>query len=450
MISAKLGCKPRGMVISSHRLQFLAVLCFALIIGPWTSSVHFAKADISQCPIAGTMLSGFADIAPRLSWPSDFGKAIDLSADSRWLVAGHEIGATVYLYERINGLYEFSHQFQLNPLVEGERFGKGVAISGDGRVVAVTHGDPGFSAAIHIYNKNSNGTWPTTATKRFSFGTINELVFSPGSTVGTLGRIDMSTDGRVIVVGAVEVSASQTVVFWMRDSTGAGLWGQYGAWSAQSQNMLDGEEFGSAVCVSPDGAWIGVGARWRKPGNNVVKAGQLRLYQWNVNSNAYPATPTVIHDGDRTEGWLGSFCSVAAVNESSYIVVAGEPSLNLKGRLYVFTGPSLQTKQWFEAPAGAPGDAFARTGSISADGSTIAVSKGLIDANVASNVASAEVQFWALSPATNTWTQQLTLKYQGTFAANIPRSFGFTVKLSGTAYVRVRVSNALLARRLHL
>lgn len=354
-----------------------------------------------------------------------FGSAVALSADGNTLVAGAPsessnaqgvngnqadtsvFGAgAAYVFTRSAGTW--AQQAYIKPVLEvlqpSTNFGSALALSADGRTVAV--GSPGeynglgtpsqvnFAGAVHVYTRN-NDTW--TVQSR-----VTSREAEDGDHFGS--RLALSGDGQTLAVGVPDrkgflapdafhpsgqylsgVGAAYVLV-----RTGA-TWTQQ---AALKPPLIESTGFGTALALSADGNTLAVGApgytdavtpRPISPPDTAapgtVYAFHRQVDQWSQQTVLKPA------NSEKLEGF-GSALSMSAdghtvavgapAEMSKAVGIDGDPTDNsarLAGAAYVFThndGPWRQ-RAYLKASNAASYIQFGRCMALSADGNTLAI-----------------------------------------------------------------------------
>lgn len=187
----------------------------------------------------------------------EFGQSVALSADGRRLAVAatrrHSFDGAVYLFERSGA--SWSQQVQLTPPTadQGARFGKALALAGDGTTLAVGENE-GFAtaAAVHVYSYTASG-----------WSVVPQTLPSPepadlSSTFGS--ALAMAGDGNTLAVGARSQRTTPTATAGAAYVYTRGA----GGWALQTRllasNSGDADDFGCSTALSSDGATLAVGA----------------------------------------------------------------------------------------------------------------------------------------------------------------------------------------------
>jgi len=362
--------------------------------------------------------------------------------------------------------------------VEGDEFGYAVAVSADGKTLAVgapseasnatglngNEGDDSASesGAVYVFT-NGGGTWSQQAYVKAS-NTDAQNQF---------GRsVALSGDGNTLAVGAFYESSSATGINGNEDqsqnpagaSGAAYIFARSGAtWSQQAyvkaSNTDAGDFFGASVDLSSDGNTLVVGAPGESSSATGVNGNQAdnsasgagAAYVFSRSGSAWSqqayvkASNTGIDDQFGYSAALsgdGNSLAVGAWGESSSAVgINGNQTDNSRGfsgATYVFAHSSGTWSQqaYVKASNTVTNNHFGWSVSLSSDGNTLAV--GAIWENGASTgVNSSDEQIqnqakeagaaYVFSRDGNTWSQQAYVKASNTDAADL---FGASVDLS--------------------
>jgi len=214
-----------------------------------------------------------------------FGFSVALSADGNTLAVGAEwessaatgidgdasdntanLAGAAYVYTRSGGVWSQQAYMKASNTNVGDRFGRTVALSDDGKTLAVGSGGEDSAAigvggnqddnsiegagAVYVFTRDGSNVWSQQAY-------IKSLVPSMGGEFG--GALAVSADGNTLAVGAPQETASGT-------STGAVyVFSRSGTtWLAPAYvlgtNTDFYDRFGTALALSADGNTLAVGA----------------------------------------------------------------------------------------------------------------------------------------------------------------------------------------------
>jgi hypothetical protein len=192
-----------------------------------------------------------------------FGNALAISDDGKTAIIGalaenngrNPVTGGVYAFTQATSGWQRQQRITATDNDSFDSFGNAVAVSADGKTAVVgayRDEDPnGVEAGAAYVIQHTNTEWVQQTKLTASDGNIRDLF---GSAVG------ISADGRTVVVGAQRdespngVDGGSIYVFQQRES----------AWREQRKLVAEdgnaGDQFGSAVAVSADGAVIVTGA----------------------------------------------------------------------------------------------------------------------------------------------------------------------------------------------
>ena len=295
-----------------------------------------------------------------LTGPS-YGFAVELSRDGTRLVVGAYNATTAAGRSGAVDVYDLvGNAWQLNASFDGagasEQFGLSVALSADGRRLAVgAPGANGFAGYVNIYDEGATG-WTQVGTSVLGSGTF--------STVGQ--SIDLSDAGRQLVVGGYGSFSLEGVVRVYNDVNGT--WTQIGA-DLTGANPSD--LFGFEVAISGDGSRIATGARGDDAGGS--NAGSARVYSFAAGAWTLVGAAVLGQAADEALG------ETVALSSDGNFLVAGAPNVDNSPapsaglvRLYEYDGTVWQ-------PSSGPllgeqlDERFGRSLSLTPDGAHLAV-----------------------------------------------------------------------------
>jgi len=186
-----------------------------------------------------------------------FGRDVAISGDGLYAVVGayaEDTGGTntgsAYIFKRTNSSWAQQAKIQASDKQEQDRFGESVSISGDGSyaIVGAYGEDTGgsFAGAAYIF-KRTNSSWAQQAKIQASDKQANDLY---GEAVA------ISSDGSYAVVGApTEDNYKGSAYIYKRTDSS---WAQQAKIQASDKTYLYG--FGRAVAISSDGSYLIVGS----------------------------------------------------------------------------------------------------------------------------------------------------------------------------------------------
>jgi LPXTG-motif cell wall-anchored protein len=298
--------------------------------------------------------------------PQELGYSVAMSADGLTLVVGApagendpgDVSGIAYVYDWNEDLREWISEELIEGEREDERFGAAVAMSADGKRIAVGAPAP-FSSGIGLVR-----VFDRSGTNWVQVG--SDIVGSAGDRFGW--SVAMSANGDRIVIGApsdddaLGADMGSVSVFELVGS----VWTSVGA-------RLVGEgtsnHFGSSVAMSADGTRLAVGA-W---GNDANKTdfqgtrGHVRVFGW-ADSAWTRIGGDIDGLGERDE--FGS--SVAVSEDGSRLAVSSPGGNNYDGFL---SAPEWVDNQWVFVGGDIDAKAneyYGQSLSMSADGDRIA------------------------------------------------------------------------------
>ncbi|MFZ5470462.1 MAG: cadherin-like beta sandwich domain-containing protein [Myxococcota bacterium] len=357
----------------------------------------------------------------------------------------------------------------------GDEFGSALALSADGKTLAVgafyeasaSSGINGNQSdntapnagAAYVFTR-TNGTWAQEAYLKASNAAANEFF---GHSVA------LSGDGNFLVVGASQENSSATGINGNQldnsaPASGAvyifnragGIWSQQAYVKASNTGLGDG--FGEFVALSFDGSTLAVGARWEASGasgvngnqtdNSVRRSGAVYVFTyfqgvWSQQAYIKASNPGVDHlfGGAVTLSSNGDVLAVGASFENSGATgVDGNQADNSSdsaGAAYVFARASGSWVQqaYLKASNTNAKDKFGMSLALSGDGTTLAVGAGCessattgVNGNQADNSATCSGATYIFAVSNGVWAQQAYLKASNTAAGDL---FGWSLALSG-------------------
>lgn len=217
-----------------------------------------------------------------------FGRSVALSEDGDVLVVGapgwgnseaDDLAGSGAVYELVRGAdggWSEQARLQASNAEDGDLFGGSVALSADGRTLAVgaewedgsasgidgdqASNDMYDAGAVYVLGRTDDGTWSQQAYVKAS---------APERNAGFGGSVVLSADGHTLVVGSpgetgpgvnsdgdANIHAGAAYVLVRAD---AGRWSQQARLETTIPGRFDG--FGGALALSADGSVLAVGAR---------------------------------------------------------------------------------------------------------------------------------------------------------------------------------------------
>ncbi len=303
-----------------------------------------------------------------------FGCDVALSADGDTLAVGalleDKVGA-VHVFTRMNAVWSMQERLDpsyLDPDMSNN-FGVSVALAADGSRLAIgANGEDKYAGAVYVFERVS-GKWSS----RGRFLASNT---APGTAFGR--SVALSGDGTVLAVGSdgeasgvaddeddtsVAGAGAAYVFVW----SGAD-WAQNGYLKATDTNIKEKDRFGTSVALSFDGAILAVGApaydSGARPGAVYVFGRSVDV--WSHKAALAAAAPGV---GDR-------FGFSVAMSTTGDTIAVGSPGGDAAGGVHVFERSGANTWERTavrKASNAVAGDSFGTDVALSADGTLLAV-----------------------------------------------------------------------------
>jgi hypothetical protein len=357
---------------------------------------------------------------------------------------------------------------------ENDRFGKSVALSGDGNTLAVWGALEDSSATGVEGDQTDNSLTTSGGVYVFvrSGSNWSQQAYIKASNTGVNDRfgksLALSADGNTLAVGSIGEDSNATgvggdeadnsaldsgaVYVFSRNSS---TWGQQAYIKASNTGATD--RFGTSLALSADGNTLAVGAVGEdssatgvggiETDNSATDAGAVYVFSRNSSTwgqQAYiKASNTGATDRFGTSLALsadGNTLAVGAVGEDSNALGIGgnetDNSATDAGAIYVFTRNSSTWDQqaYVKASNTRRYDEFGKSLALSADGNTLAVGSVGEDSNalgVGGNPADTSAPdagaVFVYSRTGNSWAQQTYVKASNTEAGD---RFGTSLALS--------------------
>jgi hypothetical protein len=402
--------------------------------------------------------------APNADAGDLFGYSISLSADGVWLVVGapaedsntfgivlpssdnsKESAGAVYIYKWNGSTYDFTTYMKSPDPDNGDAFGKSVAISANGNVIAV--GAPGEdgngtdlggspssnatleSGAVFVFERTGPAA-PWTQTRYLKAPT-------PKSSGGFGESVALSADGKRLAVGQPGNHEAYRYAF---SPTFTGV-------NVMAASSVDSDEVGGHVALSGDGEVLFAGAVFEDgPGtgctgdpsqNSALDAGAVFIMFQNGAQHAY-CKGSNTEAGDRVGRSIATslgaeFYALGAPNEDS----TGNSQLEA-GAVYVFErmGGGFWTEQglgngYVKASNPGPDDNFGQSVALTADASFLVVGASGEDSGKADdpsdNSAPGSGAVYTFAKTAASWQLVAYLKASTITASD---QLGFTVAVS--------------------
>jgi hypothetical protein len=351
-----------------------------------TNSGHVRVYQLSGC--SWIQLGG--DIDGEAA--NDFsGEDISLSSDGTIVAIGspRHVGAAGYGVGHVR-VYQFSNGSwtQLGDDIDGEAandlFGFSVSLSSDGLIVAIgayilNEGDSGY---VRVY-QFSNGTWT-----QLGVDIDGEVA---GDEFGT--HVSLSSDGAKVAIGAPKNDGNGTNSGHVRVyQFSGGSWIQLGV---DIDGEAAGDFYGGSVSLSSDGLIVAIGAST----GNESDSGYVRVYQF---SNGTWTQLGVDIDGEFAGDQFGTHVSLSSDGAK---VAIGAPKNDGNGtssghvRVYQFSGGTW-TQLGDDIDGEATEDLSGWNVSLSSDGTTAAIGAFANDGN---GTISGHVRVYKLVNFYNQW-----------------------------------------------
>jgi hypothetical protein len=313
-----------------------------------------ARYPLRVDPLA---FSEIAKLTPpsNLSSPVKLGDSVAVSANGKTIVIGDvgyaNTGVAFVFTEPAGGWQDTATSVLLSGASSTPAdFGHSVAVSANGKTIAVGAPAENGTGAAYVYTEPSggwrhvhNGTYtaeltPDDASEAANFGAAvavsasgnQVLVGAPFQTNGDIGDTSNADTGRVYVF-------SEPTTGWTTATGHAGIYAEQG---------VSGSTFGDALAVAANGTLI-VGAPDIQQAPDTDKNGAVYIYPYQ-NAGLYTGTywaltvPLGAPDAgcvalDFSHGDLGES---VAVSSDGTTIVAGDPCAGASGTVYEFTEPS--------------------------------------------------------------------------------------------------------------
>ena len=347
---------------------------------------------------------------PALS--SSFGQAIAISSDGRTIAVGAPTddsnGANIGMVAVYNYVIGSGDWIQLGSSLFGDpgskEFGYSISLSSNGKILAagsLTHS----SAQGYVKSyKYSGGRWMQLGCDLNGDGVNDQFGCS----------ISLSTDGTTLAVGAPSDSSSESgyvKIFKYELSA----WNEIGVISEDDP----GSKFGSSISLSADGLVLVVGAYL----NNGI--GKVQVFQYAANAWAQLGTDlTGISEGDK----FGFDVSVS--RDGTTIAVCtrkGDYNRNNSGRVYLYQYQA-ESDSWGSFGGSIDGDSgdLISLVLLSSDGGTLAVGAKWADMGLGVYSNHSLVKVYNYVSGSDSWSPL----YSVAWGENMDHNFGGSIALS--------------------
>ena len=409
------------MIVGAHNednggTNYGAVYIYTYSNGKWDDGVRIG---------APTPVSGTSDQA--------FGRDVDINSAGTRVVVGavfDDTGGTdagaAYVYSYSNGTWTLdtvsgvsTGRIQASNAGGGDRFGKSVAMSGDGTkiIVGAIYEDTGATNAGTAYIYTYSGS---------SWGSENVIRAHDNASGGDSEfgwKVAMNNDGTKVVVGAPyhDLNASDGAA---NNAGAAYVFALSGSsWSEQAKiqasDIAAGDLFGYCVDINSDGTKIVIGAKNEDTG--ATDAGAAYVYTY---SSGTWGSEQKIQASDKQAN--SEFGGTAAFNTDGTKLIVGayheDTGANDSGAAYIFAydGSNWNEVVKLKAYDGAADDDFGFSVAISGDGTRVVVGADGNDDSPGTSSGSVYVYdrdtthhlITDLKLQSNTW-HNLTYAYQG-------------------------------------
>ena len=254
----------------------------------------------------------------------------------------------------------------------GYHLGRGVAMSGDGTIVAAVaskdNNPSSDDGSVLFWKKNTLGEWYVYQINRDATNQQHLGYWDWGSTMS------MSRDGSTLVIGApaTDVGVSNSGRAYVYTQT-AGVWNLVKELYASDAEV--GDYFGVGISISSDGSVIVVGSE-REHANGQADQGSAYIY--HKSGGTWPSTQsqkiTMAENDDSSY-----FGTTTALSDDGYTLVVGavyhDNVAENEGALFIFergSGTWTQTKKMWASDFATGGDMYLGTSvAISGDGTII-------------------------------------------------------------------------------
>ena len=437
-------------------------------------------SDSEPVFVSGTLAEAVGNIKPaNVEAEDQFGYSTAISADGSSMAVGavnkDSSAGAVYLYTYSNGEWLEQDVVKASNAEAGDRFGHSVALSADGKTLAVGAVNEDSNAtdicapipactaeqndnsaidsgAVYVFTY-SNGEWLEQAyVKAFNAGAGDQFGHS----------VALSADGDTLAVGAVAEDGpvdnfrtdSGAVYVFVRS---AGTWSQQAY--VRASNADSGDKFGWSVAVSDDGNTLAIGAIGEESRatcgfggctddnqftNFFENSGAVYLFTRNDNTWSQQAYVKASNTGAGDEfGYSvslaadGDTLAVGAPFEDGDSTGINQPQNNEgpdSGAVYIYvrSGASWFLQAYMKASNTGDGDRFGFTVSLAADGNTLAVGAPFEDGN-SIGINQPQNDEWPDSGAVYVFTRSGVIWSQQAYvkASDSGDRFGFSLSLTG-------------------
>ena len=286
---------------------------------------------------------------------SEFGTAVDLSADGNTLAVGARRentsgdgagAAYIFRFTTSNTWIQQAFLKASNP-ASGDTFGEDLGISADGNTLAV--GAPGEDSNAMGINgaQNNNSATASGAVYLFRFSTSTNVwaqqayikASNAAASSGFGEAVRLNGDGNTFVVGASARSNSEGAVYVFRYNTSSNTWSEQAFIRASNAGADD--EFGGSVSLSLDGNTFVVGAEHEdgstvgiRSGNNNGTSNSGAAYVFEFSNGSWVQQAYIKASDPATNALFGD--SVSISNDGATVAVGANGVSSNTGAAYLY------------------------------------------------------------------------------------------------------------------
>ncbi len=286
---------------------------------------------------------------------SEFGSAVDLSADGNTLAvgarrentSGNGSGAAyIFRFTTSNTWIEQAFLKASNP-DSGDTFGEDLGISADGNTLAV--GTPGEDSNAMGINgaQNNNSATGSGAVYLFRFSTSTNVwaqqayikASNAATSSGFGDAVRLNGDGNTFVVGATVRSNQEGAVYVFRYNTSSNTWSEQAFLRASNAEI--GDQFGGSVSLSLDGNTFVVGAEHEDgstvgigSGNNNGRSNSGAAYVFEFSNGSWVQQAYIKASDPAANALFGD--SVSISNDGATVAVGANGVSSNSGAAYLY------------------------------------------------------------------------------------------------------------------
>lgn len=388
----KTSWAPGGIIPSSTYYARVRYKGAGGIYSDWSAAITFStKADFSvgteEAKIIGTGMATADRFATALSFSAD-GSRLAIGAYSK-----NSSDGAVYIFSRSGSTW--TQEAAIPAVTTASRFGRYVAMSGDGLRVAIhalmTAQTPTNVGRVYVYSR-SGTTWSQEQTLNTTSSTANGYFG---------GSLSLSNDGSRICIGAPGESSGGNVYIFLRTGVTWAL-----EQKIQASGLAASGNFGVGVSMTPDATRFVAGADGQAAGAS-SSAGMAYIYSrsgtvWNLEAAVQAADPVS----------LAKMGTVVGISADGTRVVAGalaakNASAVTTGAAYVFlrSGTSWAQDAKLLATGAIDSDAVGSFVGISSNGGIVYASAPGDDTTTANSGG-----FYVFTLSAGVWSQTKKVK----------------------------------------